>query len=444
MWSSTGKRLMKIRRGLARSIRIEVVDDLLAGRRQGREFFRGDRCCRLGGGRLVSIHQFRPFRPEAPRESAKLRYLGTRGMSLPVQFRFNEIGGDTVGLPNLPVFLNAAAVPAAVPSPAVTLADWENFQNCTVPTNPLQCSAPVLQSGFFTYFTAFMPYGQSTYHSGSVDVIHRMSHGFYIRGNYTFSKNIDNSTNELFSSRVNPRRPEDPYNLRLDRGLSALHVKNKASISWVYDFPAIHSENGFARVLLNGWNLTGSWLAQNGQPITPQSGTDSNGSNFDSAGDHAFFNPNGTVIAGGGNAHMDAVCNSGAGGATSITAISSCPAANVVGYTPIDPTRVYLQAPLGANANAGRDIIISPGFNVFNLTAAKTTKIGERFALRFSAEAFNVFNHRNFTLGNPSIFETDTNALSTSYANVTSANFLNEKQFNGGSRQMQLGLKVTF
>ena len=49
--------------------------------------------------------------------------------------------------------------------------------------------------------TAFPPIGQSIYHSGSVDLIRRLTRGLYIRGNYTFARNIDNATNELFSSR---------------------------------------------------------------------------------------------------------------------------------------------------------------------------------------------------------------------------------------------------
>ncbi len=36
------------------------------------------------------------------------------------------------------------------------------------------------------------------------------------------------------------------------------------------------------------------------------------------------------------------------------------------------------------------------------------------------------------------------NALSTTYSNVTSPLFLNQKQFTGGNRVMELGLKFEF
>lgn len=60
----------------------------------------------------------------------------------------------------------------------------------------------------------------------------------------------------------------------------------------------------------------------------------------------------------------------------------------------------------------------------------------------------NVFNHRNFTLAQPGVFQsgvilgTVNNALSTTYANVTADQFLDAGQFTGGARQMQLRVKL--
>jgi hypothetical protein len=76
----------------------------------------------------------------------------------------------------------------------------------------------------------------------------------------------------------------------------------------------------------------------------------------------------------------------------------------------------------------------------------KNTRIGERFNLQFRVETYNTFNHRNFSITAPSSLGTvvANNALSTSYPFVDNSLFLNAKQFNGGSRQMQLGLKLIF
>ena len=80
----------------------------------------------------------------------------------------------------------------------------------------------------------------------------------------------------------------------------------------------------------------------------------------------------------------------------------------------------------------------------------KTTSLGERFKVQFRAEAYNVFNHRNFSIGLPTNngsidSTTNPNPLSTAYPFVTAGSlFLNNHQFTGGSRAMQLGLKLIF
>ena len=79
----------------------------------------------------------------------------------------------------------------------------------------------------------------------------------------------------------------------------------------------------------------------------------------------------------------------------------------------------------------------------------KNTHLTERFSLQFRADTYNTFNHRNFSIGLPtnngSLDQTSNpNPFAASYVNVTSGagSFLNKKQFNGGSRTMQLGLKL--
>ena len=48
--------------------------------------------------------------------------------------------------------------------------------------------------------------------------------------------------------------------------------------------------------------------------------------------------------------------------------------------------------------NAGRNIVVGPGFHNFDFSVAKNTKIGETVNLQFRSEFFNIFNHPNFAL----------------------------------------------
>jgi len=374
--------------------------------------------------------------------SIEVRYVGTRSLELPVQQRLNSASAFDPNVPGggiapLPTFISPSDVPAVVVSPASTLQSFDNF-------NPL----PLSGDGFLGSMTTFPPIGSGIYHAGSADFIHRFARGIYLRANYTYSKNIDNATNELFSSRVNPRRAQDGFDFAAERGLSALDIRHKFALSFLYEIPNVRTDHAFVKALAHGWEWGGTYLAESGQPVTPLSGVDSN-VNGDSAGDRTIINPAGVGLTG---STVNFVCNAGAGGATSIvTDPSTCGSgngSNIVGYVAADPTARFIQAGVGAKANAGRDTVSTPGLNIWNMSLLKNTKLSERFSLQFRAETYNTFNHRNFSIGLPTnngTIDQDTNAnpLSAGYIFVTSGNlFLNNHQFNGGSRTMQLGLHL--
>jgi Carboxypeptidase regulatory-like domain/TonB dependent receptor len=321
--------------------------------------------------------------------SIEVRYVGTRSLELPVQQRLNSasafdprftsLGG---GLTPLPTYFKLSDVPATVTSPASTALNFDNF-------NP----QPFSVDGFLGNLTTFPPIGSGIYHAASVDFIHRFARGLYFRANYTFSKNIDNATNELFSSIVNPRRAQDGYDFSNERGPSALDVRHKLAISWLYDLPNVHTNYGFVRALAHGWEWGGSF----------------------------FCNATQTAAA---DAHL-------------------------VGYVAENPNARFVQAQFGAFANAGRNTVSTPGLNIWNMSIFKNTKINERFSLQFRAETYNTFNHRNFSIGLPtnngSLDQANNpNPFAASYVNVDAgaSSFLNQHQFNGGSRTMELGLRL--
>ena len=388
--------------------------------------------------------------------SLEVRYVGTRSLELPIQARVNSQTGFEAGLPALPTYLSDSAVPAAVSASAPALSTWDTFENNGLSACPTVGTSFFRygEEGFCDFLTSFPAIGSGIYHGVSVDFNHRVGHGLTLRANYTFSKNIDDATNELHSSQVNPRRAEDWQDLALDRGLSALDVPQKLALSWVYEIPGVHADNSFERGFTSGWQLAGTWIASSGPPVTIVNDADANG-DFDSAGDRPILNPSGTVLAGSG---VDYVCNDGAGGATRIVLASSVPPSgiipcgtgddsNVVGYVADDPTAKYVQAQLGAKSTVGRNTWRSPGVNTWNVSLGKTTKISERFSLQFAVATYDLFNHRSFSLAQPNVFESlsPNNALSTTYSDIESGPlFLNPKQFSGGSRNVQLNLKLIF
>jgi Carboxypeptidase regulatory-like domain/TonB dependent receptor-like, beta-barrel len=381
--------------------------------------------------------------------SLEVRYLGTQATQLLVQARSNTMSAFTAGLQPLPTFFSASPVPATIVGGS-RLSDFENFNPFIHPEFTEVDANGDLVGGALV--TTFPPIGSSTYHAGSIDLNRRFSRGVMLRGNYTYAHNIDDSTNELFSSVVNPRRPFDWQNLRLDRGRSVLDVRHKFALSWLYELPNISTDSGLLKTLAHGWQWNGTFLAQTGQPISVLANADANG-NADAAGDRAILNSAGIARLG---TSVKYVC-AGPGGVTSIMPIPakasdpSCPgggSANVAGYVAQNPNARYVQAELGAFPTVGRNTFESPGVNVWNLGLFKNTKLTERATLQLRVDTFNTFNHRNYSLAQPTVFQTGTligtvnNSLSTTYANVTSPLFLNDRQFTGGNRQMMLGVKV--
>ena len=117
----------------------------------------------------------------------------------------------------------------------------------------------------------------------------------------------------------------------------------------------------------------------------------------------------------------------------------------MVGYVARNPAARFIVAEAGTQGGTvGRNTLRSEPINNFDLSLFKNTSITETKRIQFRAELFNAFNHRQRTLGKRTYEQFNDNALSTSYANASSLLFLNDGQFNGGNRIIQLSLKFLF
>jgi Carboxypeptidase regulatory-like domain len=386
--------------------------------------------------------------------TVEVRYLGTRGLELPVQDRRNFISAFDGGIAPLPTFFKSSDVPAAWTASTPTDTPFNNF-------NPNIYA----QYGFKGNVTSDPPLGSSIYHAGSVSFTQRSRFGLTFNANYTYSHTEDNSTNEFFTSLLNPRRSQDTNRLADDWSSSDLDVRHHFALSWTYLVPNLKTENRFLRAVANGFQVGSVFLAQTGQPVTLQSGIDSNG-NGDSAGDRASLNPFGTSRAG---SDVYAVCelpggatglSNGGKGAfgrpTGVAAGGGCfdpsdPTGTrtfpAIGYTPVNTSAKYIVTGPGAKANLGRNSFTTPGFGVLNLSLAKNFHFTESRFLQVKGDFFNVLNHPSYALSNENVFSTTgvTTATTTpGYVLPTDPNFLNPRIFSGGIRSITLALKLTF
>ncbi len=78
------------------------------------------------------------------------------------------------------------------------------------------------------------------------------------KGAYTWSHNIDDSTADLFSTTLSPRRPEDFQNMRNERSTSFLDRRHRMTMAWVYEAPWYRgNDNWFLKNLVGNYTISG-------------------------------------------------------------------------------------------------------------------------------------------------------------------------------------------
>lgn len=350
------------------------------------------------------------------------RYVGTRGTDLDVQTQLNR----------QPVVTAANALPVfwSMPSQATLNSLTNNLASLNAAYAAGGNTIPAyLNAGFTSIITAYMPWGNSVYHGWANQLSRRFSNGLQFNAAYTWSHAIDDSTADVFSTYTTPRRPQNSQNLRADRSSSALDHRNRFTLELLYDVPFFKHSNWFMKNLLGNWEIAPIYTYQTGTLWTVQSGTDSN-LNGDSGPDRGIVNPNGG--------------NPGIGSGTTQLTNS---AGDVVGFLVDNPNAKYVTTPKGALATVGRNTEMLHPINDIDVTAAKRFNFTERVAVEFSARAFNVFNHPQYTGGylndvapNGATSGNQHNFLipsQTIFADPTQA-------FSSNPRNLVLALKVIF
>ena len=368
--------------------------------------------------------------------SLELRYLGTRGIHLLTQNRINRQNKVGNGLSGLPTFLSRPSQ-AQLDALTLSLDDIQARSNFE----------PRFEAAGFTNpgsVVAFLSNGNSTYHGASAQLIRRFTGGLQLTAAYTWSHMIDDTTAEVNSTVLSPRRVEDFQNVRPDRADSALDRRHRFVTSYIYEAPFFRSHhNGFVRSVLGGWSFSGTYSAESGEKATVLSGIDSN-LNGDAASDRAIRNPSGTP---GTGSTVTALCRFAACGTPG--------AGPIVGYLADNPTAEYIRAGLGAITNSARNTLQLPGVNNFDFSLFKNFRMGETRRIQVRADFFNAFNHPQYIPGSPNdiqpvatvaVGQVNTlTAATLSLANPANATFNRaDKVFLSNPRTIQLALRFDF
>jgi hypothetical protein len=89
----------------------------------------------------------------------------------------------------------------------------------------------------------------------------------------------------------------------------------------------------------------------------------------------------------------------------------------------------------GQFGSSGRNILIGPGFNQWDVSLSKAFQIREKARVQFRAEAYNISNHPSFTALNTTVHFDGAGNPSQGYGAVSAA---------GPGRTLAFGAKVLF
>ena len=363
----------------------------------------------------------------ANKYTVDIRYVNTRGIHLPVQDQLNKTSVVTPSN-SLPTFFTAPsqATLDALPltlnglkaNNSAYLQDWYN-------------------AGFVGNVTSYQPFGGSHYNGLQTQLTRNFTNGLQFQAAWTWSHAFDNSTAEVFSTVLTPRRPQNSQCLACDWSTSAYDRRHRVTLQAIYDVPFYKSSsNWMMKNVVGNWEIAPIYTFQSPEMATCQSGADSN-LNGDSAPDRCIYNPSG-------------VPNTSSG----VTALTSKRLGSdgllhtqTVGYLVTDPTAQYIKAGPGAFSTTPRNTLAAPHINNFDLTFLKRLNITERQAIEFQFQATNIFNHAQYVPG----YISDVAPLGYTGGNVRSVLLAGDPSFNNWAsafsnhpRNLVLVLKYSF
>jgi len=243
----------------------------------------------------------------------------------------------------------------------------------------------------------------SRYHSLQVNLEKRLSKGFSVLANYTWSKAQDDAGPAV-----------NPFDIHhFGWGNSFSDLPNVFHLSAIWDIPDAPIE-GWPSKIINGWEITGINSWQNGFRFTVYSGVDNSFTGVGS--DRADFTGSNISQAIFGDRSHSQMVNQ------------------------YFDTSLFTVNAIGTFGNSPRNVLANPGLFNIDLAAIKYFPINERMKLQFRAEFFNLLNNVNFTVPGLGSANPDQSAA----GNIVGTGNFGKLTFAADPRILQFALKFIF
>jgi hypothetical protein len=230
----------------------------------------------------------------------------------------------------------------------------------------------------------------SNYNALQLNLTRRFGRGLFFGAAYTWSKVMTTATSDTTFVRA------DNLTRQLDYAPANFDRTQVFALNYVYNFPKIQAGNAFTHAVTNGWQLSGVTQALTGIPFTPT---------FNIAG-ASTLNVTGNIL-GGSPGFGSTNSNNPFNNSTSTYVYEGARIGYVKGCDPYthssDPFNrlnaacFFAPSPGSIGAESGLNWLRQPGLINFDMSLQKEFMVKDRVRFQFRLDAFNVFNHANFT-----------------------------------------------
>jgi carboxypeptidase family protein/TonB-dependent receptor-like protein len=290
------------------------------------------------------------------------------------------------------------------------------------------------QFPYLQYINWLSNIDRSNFHALQTTLTARAYHGLGFVGAYTYSHALDD-----YSTARGIHTPQNNLQPNLDYGASDFDQRHHFSFTLNY---AIPGKKGYGQ-MLEGWAVNSAVLIQSGLPWSPTDTSDNISKDGDKKSDRWDFFGNPSDFKGGkyyipfyagGSANMPALCTQDAAsvGATANLAKFGCF---------MQGNSVLIAPPTGTYGTAARNLFRDDGFRDWDFSLFKNWTVKERLTAQFRVEVFNILNHS--ILATPPNSGLKQGQIGSALQTPDSAG-QNPLLGTGGSRAMQLGLKLLF
>jgi len=240
----------------------------------------------------------------------------------------------------------------------------------------------------------------------------------------------------LFMTSNNPLVPKDSY---ASADFDQTHV---FLVNYSYEIPKLTSSKALGAAI-NGWIIGGQTVAQSGQPYSVYDYSGSVASLYFGTSDF-IGNPIVPLKPGVTVSQAELQGTTGVNAGNPVLDVNAFApqfvSPGTSGVPPCDASGCDLYESL--YGSTGRNIFRAPFQVRFDVSLGKEFEIGERFRLRFNADAFNVFNHPDFDAPNNNVTFFPNFSGPPSFPPAGSLGMI--QHTIGSPRFLQLGLHLLF